>query len=183
MPETNNPGNQGGTGAPQGGTIPPTAPAPKQADGANPPAPNNGNGTAKTFTQEQLDEIIKDRLDKQEKSFLKKLGVDNFEDIGKEIANGKLARQELLLSKNNIAEGRYDDVLTHFKGKGQELTDESLKEVVKTHPEWVKPAPAPDKKGFIDIGHPEHKEDGKSDVDELNKLFGTHIGSNTKHSI
>lgn len=178
MPEEIKPGQDGGTGTP-------TTPAPEPKPGnANNPEPNKV-GADKQFTQEQVNEIIKDRLAQQEHSILKKLGVEKFEDVGKEIASGKLARQELILSKNNIAEGRYDDVLTHFKGKGQELSDEALKEVVKTHPEWVKQTakPEPKQDGFFNLGHPEHKDEGKNEWDEVNKMFGTHIGENRKHRI
>lgn len=177
MADSTNPAaNPAPTPAPQ--TASPASPAPA----ANPSATNPAVDPAKKFTQEDLDNAIKDRLDRAEQSFLKKAGVSNFEELGKKLSEGNSAKIELILTKNNIADDRHDDVITHFKGKGQELTEQALAETVKTHPEWLKKVekpgnPAPQ----VKVGQSENPPKPQDDIAELNKAFGTHIGTDKKH--
>lgn len=104
---------------------------------------------AKSFSQEEVNEIVKERL-KNEKSksiteVCKKYGVDSIEELDKLFENSKLnakeakeAKKNLLFRENNISDDRVNDVVAHFNGCGLDFTDENLKESIKTHPEWVK---------------------------------------------
>lgn len=106
-----------------------------------------------TFTQEQLNDTIRKRLDEQSKRLCKKYGIVDENGLD-EMANKAKSYDELkasydilaeevkglkeqaVLSKNNILADKQDDVRTYFKGKGMDISDESLKELLQTHPEW-----------------------------------------------
>lgn len=159
-----------------------TASTTSSAPAANQSATNQVADPAKKFTQEDIDNAVKDRLERAEQSFLKKAGVSSFEELGKKLSEGNSAKVELVLTKNNIADDRHDDVITHFKGKGKDLTEEALAEAVKTHPEWLKKVekssnPAPQ----VKVGQSENPPKQQDDIEELNKAFGTHIGTGKKH--
>ena len=110
--------------------------------------------TPKTFTQEQVNEMVKARLDRDRKSIYKRYGVEDrngLDDlIGKAQSYSVMEerynaiqtevnslRESNLFLKNNINPERYDDVRTHFKGKGIELNEENLTNELSTHSEWI----------------------------------------------
>lgn len=189
MPNPNEAGTAQ-TAAPSGAS--PQTPAPESKPESKPEAkagqesPSNenhkpANATAsepeKKFTQADVDGIVKERLARQEKAFYKSLGVEGKEGLDSVLKNAKSDHEELVLSKNNIAQGRYEDVKIHFRGKGIELTPEALAEEVKTHPEWLeKKTESNDSSQVQPIGASKGEDKGKSEIDEINKMYGTHIG-------
>lgn len=99
----------------------------------------------KKFTQEQVNEMIRERLARQEKSFLEQFKVNDkntLEEIVKKssILNDENVslKQKLAFIENNINPERQDDILALFKGKGLDFTDEKLKELLPSHQEWLK---------------------------------------------
>lgn len=113
---------------------------------------------ARTFTQEEVNDIVRERLEKSKKSLYTRYGVadrDELDDLlGKAQAHDvhverieELRRinasqaEELLFLKNNIEPSRYDDIRANFKGKGLELNAETFGVELATHPEWLKVEP------------------------------------------
>lgn len=110
--------------------------------------------TPKTFTQEQVNEMVKARLDRDRKSLFKRYGVEDrnaLDDlIGKAQSYSVMEerynaiqsevnslKESNLFLKNNINPERYDDVRTFFKGKELELNEENLANELSTHSEWI----------------------------------------------
>lgn len=79
----------------------------------------------KKFTQQDLDNIIKGRLER----------------VNKEIEELKALNREteikLAFTTNHINKDREEDIKIWFKGKGEELTSATLLDALKTHPEWA----------------------------------------------
>ena len=118
----------------------------------------NGNGAAqeegrRTFTQEELNGIVKERLDRQTGKFLQRLGLESMDGIDELLEHAKAyseaqelmaryqlenesLRQEMAFRDNEINPKKVDDVKAYFKGKGLELTGDNLKAEMETHPEW-----------------------------------------------
>ena len=110
--------------------------------------------TPKTFTQEQVNEMVKKRLERDRQSFYKRYGVsdrNSLDDlIGKaqsynvmeerynkiqEEVNG--LREHNAFLKNNVNPERYDDVRAYFKGKELPFNEENLIDAIATHSEWI----------------------------------------------
>lgn len=109
------------------------------------------NNQENTFTQEQVNQFVRDRIDK----IYSKYGVENADELEQLISkarsyetmeeeyknskeeNGSL-KSKLMFFENNIEPSREDDIRAYFKGKELELNEENLVEQIKTHPEWCK---------------------------------------------
>ena len=136
---------------------------------------------AKTFTQEEVNEIVKKRLSK----FYNRYGVEGKDEldtmVGKSQAYGVLeerynttneelrnAKQELMFIKSDIDTDKYSDVQAYFSGKGIDITQENLEAELANHNEWKKKVAEVKKIG------PDDKQ-GQSGVDEKSmaaRLFG-----------
>lgn len=157
---------------------------PQQPITTQEPKVNEPNVETKTFTQDEVNEIVKKRLDKHANSQLKNYGVETQEELDGLLAKGReyqklleenerlktenrdLVKQSLY-SKYKIDESRFDDVDTYFKGKELDLTDENLANALTTHNEWVK------KIAQVEIGAEKQEKDLKSDEDEIRaRIFG-----------
>lgn len=114
------------------------------------------NDTPKTFSQDEVNDIVRNRLEKSKKSLYTKYGVEDSDGLdelfGKAQSYGVLTErieelrntnasltEELAFLKNNIDTSRYDDVRAYFKGKGLEFNADTLVTELATHPEWIKP--------------------------------------------
>lgn len=110
--------------------------------------------TPKSFTQEQVNEMVKKRLERDRQSFLKRYGVDDRKGLDDLVGKAQSysvmeerynaiqeevnsLRESNLFLKNNINPERYDDVRTYFKGKEMPFNEENLKNEIATHSEWV----------------------------------------------
>lgn len=110
---------------------------------------------SKTFTQEQVNKIMRSRLDRDRLSFFNRYGVKDRDgldgligkaqsyDVMKERYNGlknenAQLRERLAFVSNGINPDREDDIRAYFKGKGIEFSDEALIQELETHPEWRK---------------------------------------------
>lgn len=111
----------------------------------------------KLFTQEEVNRLISERLDKQQSRLFKKYGINAREEldliVGKsqqydemksrydELASqNELMSEKLLMLENNISPDKVDDLKYYFKGKGIPLNEENLKNELLTHQNWVKKA-------------------------------------------
>lgn len=116
-----------------------------------------------SFTQEQVNDIVRERLERERKSLFNYYGVETKEELGDLIGksqaydliseqlkqlqeNYKNLNEEYAFTKNNINPERYEDIKIHFKGKELELNNENLINEITTHPEWLKTEKKEDKK-------------------------------------
>ena len=107
----------------------------------------------KTFTQEQVDNFIKERLNRQKNSLYSKFGIENDEQIdtmleerkeyptlkdtiSKQMTQIKDLSEELAFVKNDIDKNRISDIRAYFKGKDLEFSNDALVKELETHPEW-----------------------------------------------
>lgn len=105
-----------------------------------------GAKIGEALTQERVDEIVRERLDRQSRSYLKKLGLESEDGIAELVKRAQSydeltkenhgLKEAMALKDAGISQNREDDVRTYFKGKGMELTAESLGDALSTHPEW-----------------------------------------------
>ena len=179
----------------ESGNITPTDGEGTQGQPADAPEqPNGGNPEARTFTQEEVNEIVRERLERKAKAIYSKYGVEDetgfddvfakaqayaemkerYDSIGAELeaARNEIAsyKEKAILSTNGILEDKADDVRTYFKGKGIELSDEALKTVLATHPEWVS---APKVAKPQPIGAPEpNPQKGETERERAEHMFG-----------
>lgn len=140
------------------------------------------------FTQSQVNEIITRRLAKQAEAFYKKYGVNDEEGLNALVGKAKdydnLSKkygelsdrsselnEKYLFNTNSIKKDREDDVRTYFKGKGLQLTDENIKEALKTHAEWSS-APVNNPLPVGNGGTPKVEED---EIDVASRLFGINL--------
>jgi len=141
------------------------------------------------FNQEQVNEIVRGRLSRQEQKFYEKYGVKNEEELNALIEKGKSfddvsgklndetkTKQSLFeenaLLKNNIKADRYDDVKAYFKGKELEFNNENLKSAIETHPEWISKDDAK-KTTITEIGNEGGKQkEQPNEKDIASKMFG-----------
>lgn len=141
----------------------------------------------KTFTQEQVNEIVRERLKKANDGICKKYGTKNEEELDELVGKSKsydelkekydgleselkAYKEQFTLSKNNVLEDKQDDVRTYFKGKGLELNEENLKEALGTHPEW-QPQQAKSTT-IVPMGAEKTQSKRESDEDAALRLFG-----------
>lgn len=153
----------------------------------------------KTFTQDELNSIIGERLERSNKKFLEKYGVESFEELDAKLKSLDEAKQQLeskiselnTLSEeknqlteshknlikqyaylnNNIKDSKIADIEAIFKGKELDINDENLKAELKDHPEWVKPIQTIKKLSLDD----EKTNNETDDIEKLNKYFGVNF--------
>ena len=145
-----------------------------------------------TFTQEQVNDIIRARLEKAQQRLFNRYGVTNRDEldslIGKsqsyDVMKEKYAdletknyelEKELAFSKNNINLERQEDIMAYFKGKGIDFNNDNLINELSTHPEWLNPVKveAKPKTTIETLGSDSTTEMPKvSEKDEMAKIFG-----------
>ena len=147
--------------------------------------------TPKTFTQEQVNEMVKARLDRDRKSIYKRYGVNDrngLDDlIGKAQSYSVMEerynaiqtevnslRESNAFLKNNINPERYDDVRAYFKGKELPFTEENLKNEIATHSEWItKTGEESTPKTTINVlGKEKSPKPSINEKEEAMKMFG-----------
>lgn len=107
-----------------------------------------------SFTQEQVNNFVRARLEKYENSLYKRYGVENKEGLNElfgkaqsysvmeerynnqKVENATL-REENAFLKNKVNPQKYDDIRAYFKGKGLELNNDTLINELSTHGEWL----------------------------------------------
>lgn len=120
-----------------------------------------GGQVSQNYTQEQVNEIVRSRLDRANKAIYGRYGVENEQGLDELVGMAQAyqtmksrydamedelrgLKEQNMFHANGVLSEKEDDVRTYFKGKGLEMSDEALKQVLFTHPEWLaaaKPAP------------------------------------------
>ena len=141
----------------------------------------------RTFTRDEVTTIVKKRTERAVNKILEKFGIESKDKIQDYLENhnkslkdledmtnrlneldGKyksLSREHLYL-KNNIIPEKYGDLDKEFN---DDLTEEKLIEVLKNHPEFVKPKTViPEKLGADKVGD----KGGLTEQQLAEKLFG-----------
>jgi len=106
------------------------------------PSTDDSDKEEKKFTQTDLNNIIKGRLEKVYKE------IDELKTQTKELEELKKQKSELeeknkeseitlAFITNHIDKEREEDIKIWFKGKGEEITNTTLQEALKSHPEWA----------------------------------------------
>ncbi len=144
----------------------------------------------RSFTQGEVNEMMRKRLDGAKERIYKRLGVKSDDDLDAlvqrvkgydEMKSGydalkdevKGLREQSALRGNSVLPEREDDVRTYFKGKGLEMTDEALKKALETHPEWIAKATAPGKTTtVVPLGSQSEDAPKPSEEEEAAKMFG-----------
>ena len=112
------------------------------------PSANGGAGAdGNLLSQDKVNEIVRERLSKQERSFYEGLEVKDGKELGDLLEKARKydalseeksrLDEEIAFMRNGIDPKRADDVRTWFKGKGKAIDGEGLAEAVKSHPEWI----------------------------------------------
>lgn len=146
------------------------------------------NETQKYFTQEQLNNVVRDRLNKvysryevnnaQElddlvsKAYEREVYEEEYNNL---LADYTKVNRELTFLKNNINFDREDDIVAYFKGKDIDFTADNLIEALKTHPEWLnaKKVDETPKTTIQALGNDaNHEEKKMSELEQAEKLFG-----------
>ena len=117
-------------------------------------ATDENTEVAKSFTQEQVNDIVRARLERSQSKLFKRYGVEDRKGLdnligqaqsyhvmaerysGLKEENSSLKR-ELAFINNNINPSRQDDIMAYFKGKGIEFNNDNLVNELTTHPEWL----------------------------------------------
>lgn len=127
----------------------PVAQGPAEETAKEPEAHDDG----RRFGQDEVNSIVKERLDRQAAAFLKRLGIESMDGVeailgrASEYESAKAEaeslrtemaslKEEMALSSNRVREDRKEDVRAYFKGKGLDLTADNLKKEMASHPEW-----------------------------------------------
>lgn len=154
--------------------------APKDA----PQTPTETPNEQKTFTQEQVNAFVQNRInsiyggygvkDKAELDGLVQKARDydelktRYDSLEKEHYTNS---EKLTFIENNINPARYDDVRAYFKGKEIVFNAENLLAELETHPEWLnvqveKPVTT------ITVGNSKKEKPQENDKEKAFKLFG-----------
>lgn len=139
-----------------------------------------GKGTAgETFTQSQVNDIVRERLDRAGKKYLERYGVSSDEELeglvskARSVDDLQKANRELTekiaFMEADISPERLDDAQTWFRGKGMEVTKENLATALESHPEWKGMKQAP----VIEIGKSKNNvQPEKTSRDLAEELYG-----------
>lgn len=146
------------------------------------------NGTQKYFTQEQLNDVVRDRLGKVysryevnnakelddlvAKAYEREVYEEEYNNLRNEYAK---VNRKLAFLENNINFDREDDIVAYFKGKDIDFTVDNLVSALSTHPEWLnaKVKDETPKTTIQALGNDANHEDAKlSEKEMAEKLFG-----------
>lgn len=153
---------------------------------------NETGGAEQLLTQEQVNQIVQERLKRQNEAFFKKYGVENGDELTEKLklsedyknmeerytkANLKVSElsEQLAFIENHIDKNRYDDVKTYFKGKGLEFSSDELLKAISTHPEWLEKKPESEVKETTinKIGFEHDKKNFQETPEEkMKRIFG-----------
>lgn len=109
--------------------------------------------TPKTFTQDQVNDFVRNRIEKERNRIFRRYGVENKEGLDELIGRSQAydvikerydklrgenqdLNQKLAFVQNNVDDSRKEDVLAYFKGKEMKFDNEALAREIETHPEW-----------------------------------------------
>ena len=142
----------------------------------------NEENQSKTYTQEEFDKALKEKLDearkngfaegqrKASKNVNEGLKNEN-QDLMNRLAN---LENELLMQKHfaklgelNVKEANKQDVLDILRGRGLEINEENISKIVNSHPEWIIPK---EKNGVVEMGQTKPQSDKDADTLKQEKM-------------
>lgn len=141
----------------------------------------------RTFTRDEVTQILKRRIDRYQKSVYNKFGVKDSTELDSLFEKAKSLdevskerddlRETVAFLRNNINDDKIDDIRTYFKGKGLQFTEDELKRQLESHPEWVKQAPVQEKPKttITTVGTPASGPSNRSEQDLAKKIFGADL--------
>lgn len=101
---------------------------------------------------------------------LTKSGTDLQAKFDELTSQNRELSKKYAFSSRNIRPELYGDIETFFKGKGLDITEETLNEELKTHPDWY------NKAGTITpLGAESHQSDEVSEREQASKLLGVEL--------
>ena len=143
----------------------------------------NEENQPKTYTQEEFDKALKEKLDearkngfaegqrKASKNVNEGLTSEN-QELKNRLAN---LENEILMQKHfaklgelNVKEANKRDVLDLLRGRGLEINDENIAKLVEAHPEWITPK---EKNGVVEMGQTKTTTDKDADTLRQEKIF------------
>lgn len=146
------------------------------------------------FTKEQVQEMMRKRVERSHKSFFERYGVKDLSELDKlfDKANSldvlqpkydDLVKQHDELTKShadlvkkyafnvkNIDPEKYEDIETHFKGKNLAIDEASLENELSSHQDWVKPVST-----IESIGSQQEELPQSDGIEEASKFFGVSL--------
>lgn len=145
----------------------------------------------RTFTRDEVTEILKKRLERSEKKLWTKLGIEGKDKLDeylenhnktiKDLEDSNIKYDELdnkykqlyrdyVYLKNDVIPEKYADLDKHFTSN--ELTEDNLLNILKNHPEFVKPKQVIPQQ----IGQQQNGQQTQTTEKELaEKLFGVKL--------
>lgn len=139
--------------------VTPTAgaePASVPTETSTEPTPTVDNPvTERTWTKNQIVDMMKRRVARSHNAFFKRYGVQDLkgldelfenskkfssmnDEFGKlQLTNNELKRENAFL-RNNINPSKYDDIIAYFKGNNLDFSEDELLKALPTHNEWLK---------------------------------------------
>lgn len=159
--------------------------------------PNTNVAQPRMFSEDQVKSMMKKRVNRSHLAFFKRYGVGNLDELDQlfqraqesdgykqqvEDLKNQFAESNRTVAflKNNIDENRYDDIIAHFKGKGQDFSEETLKDLLITHPEWLKKSQSSQVNGnntttFSSVGVNRADEQSIDEKAIASKYFGVEL--------
>lgn len=113
------------------------------------------NQSERTWTKDQIVEMMKRRVARSHNAFFKRYGVQDLkgldelfenskkfnsmnDEFGKiQLQNSELMRENAFL-RNNINPDKYNDIIAYFKGNNLDFSEDELLKALPTHSEWIK---------------------------------------------
>jgi len=169
--------------------------------GGQTPTDAGGNGMAAetpaeqpTFTQSQVNQLMKKRVARSHNAFFTRYGVKSLEElddlVGKSRSHDTIKQlyDELELKHSdletkyrdtarkyafkvgNIDEARIADIEAYFKGKGIDIDEEHLMQELQMHPEWVAKVNT-----ITTMGQNPAPVTGPSEKEIASRIFGVQI--------
>ena len=166
------------------------APGKADAGAEGEPATDPQADRSKALTQEEVNEIVRERLAKRDRAIFAKYGVSDEAGLDELFAKAgetdglkaKLSelseesrslKEKIAFFENGILPSKEDDVRTYFKGKGIEMSGEALRQVLETHPEWTSAPQTTPKSSPRAIGADSGNGIGKrTEEEEAERMFG-----------
>lgn len=145
----------------------------------------------KMYSKQEVIDLMKRRVARSHNSFFKRYGVKDLRELDDKFNSGKQLQEdylglqnknaelsrEIAFLKNNINPDKYDDIITYFKGKGLEFSEQELLNQIMSHPEWLKSMPQPQPTTTIKaLGSEAHVVNSKPNEKEMaSKLLGVKL--------
>jgi len=114
--------------------------------------------TEKLYSRKQIEQIMKNRLDRSHNRIWNRYGVQNWQELDNLFDQAKKfndmndkysaimlenenLKRDIAFLRNNVDSNKYDDIIAHFRGNNMEFNEDALIQALTTHPEWVKQVP------------------------------------------